>query len=902
MSFDLSLIIKLLREEMSKIGVNVSSVDVDVLDNAGEALVVRAVSDAFEGQTYLDREMRVRPAVARALNAAGRPRASYVLELLSSDEVEVPFEEKPESNEHEEDDVPREERINRKAWREQQAAIIRALEAGRYSVEPLVSNSLFVASKAGLSTEKILIGFAQSPGASTVDLELRKAMSTARQSQKFQACYYVAPKRLDRPFANQSGADWLNVSDTIGFLHNLNGSESLAQQLVRHCEAEFSKLAPEHKGPVIEPTVLAGEVEQKPVSFFDFIQEWIGRPEPSFLVLMAPAGHGKTTLTVELTRRLAQGFLDGECEQVPLLVPFESVRRTVDFEALMHKRLDQLRGGAFGVFAELLRSDNAVLLVDGFDELADDAGAAVAESQVRSMKSLVAGKAKVILAGRAAFTHQFAGNQSVVERVRSLLGDVSVETLEILPFDYEQISEYVETREGFSQQQRESVLAFSRASPDHEELCATPLFLRLLCSLAAQNRLPQASEVVAGVDFLVDKVCEREEERQNLGIGVQEQVEFLGNVAAEGFGAGTGRVSEDDVRVYADAFAERSKETSAELVGRLMDHAFLNHAGEGRLAFIHPYIRDVVLGRFIKQETVRSGITLGSALSQRDLPEGTIQYLARDTHAQLQMAPVGWLSETGRITGQARRNLFRIVAAGAGYRHPNFPRVWCEDVWITDRVVRGLDLSNLVLQSLSFGGLTLNGCRMEGVLLEDCDLPGTKFHACDLSFALLVDCHASAQTEFVAGVSTGISVRLADRSLTVDSWDELKAVLLSSQGETAQSAPSGRNANDTCDELLRGLLSQLVDPEGSRFHRRRTDELRLLHIGDRGAQLAFDKVVFPMAISRLCESELVAGSKELVMVSKRWRNQVVDFLKAGRMTSRMRDLVSKMAMRAARYL
>ncbi|RKH90465.1 NACHT domain-containing protein [Corallococcus sp. AB045] len=897
MPIDIPLITKLLDNELSKISIVADKIDIDLLDNAGEAIVIRVISNAFDGQTYLDREMRIRPAVARALIAASLPRTSYVLELNSPDEFEEPTDDTSEAADQE---TPQEERLNRKAWREQQNAIIRALEAGRYNIDPLINNSLIIASKEGLSTEKILIALAPSPNASTVDLELRKSITLARQSQRFQACYYITPRKLERPFSNQTNADWLQTLDAIAFLHSLNNSVTLAQQLIRHCELESAKLAPEHKGQIIEPTVIAGGSEQKSVSFFDFIRTWLSRPKPSFLVLMAPAGHGKTTLTIELTRQLAKDFLAGQSGQVPLLVPFESVRRTVDFEALMHKRLDQLRGGTFGVFAELLKSDNAALLIDGFDELADDAGAAVAENQVRSMRTLVSGKAKVILAGRSAFTHQFAGSQSVVERVRSLLGDVEVETLEILPFDSDQISTYISTRDGLSTQQKEAAFAFSTASPDHEELCSTPLFLKLICSLASQNKTLQLNEAVASVDFLIDKVCEREEERQNLGIGVKEQVEFLGNIAAEGFGIGAGRVTEDDVRIYADAFAERAHAASPELAGRLMDHAFLNNAGEGRLAFVHPFIRDVVLGRFLKQETALEGIKTNSVISQHDLPEGTIQYLSKDVLSQRTMTPSGWLSETGRTTSQARRNLFRIVTAGAEYRRPEAPRLWWEEHWLVDKTIRGLDLSNLVLQSLSFDELTLNGCKLEGTLLEDCEFIGTKIHACDLNLALFVDCQISAQTEFFAGIPLRVSVRLADRSVTTDSWEDLKEVLQSTQEPLIRRQASGRNATETCSQLLRELLSHLADPEG-RFHRRSMSDLRLRN-DDRGLQLAFDKVILPTALSRMCESELVAGSKELFALSKPWRKQVVDYLKNGRPPLRLRELISKMSIRVAKYV
>ncbi len=901
MPFDTVLASETLGSELLGLGIADALVEIEALDAAAESFLVRITSEAFEGQTFLDRETRIRPMVSRTFMSFGRPRANFVIDARAKSEVTVT----PDSGADYEtsESETSEDRIGRVRWREEQAAILRALNASDYRVEQL-EKEIFVASRIQLSEERILVGVAKAPKASCVDLDVRKAMEAARKSQRFNSAIYIAPNRLETPFANQPKADsWLKVQTTVEFLHLLNKSAALAEALQKECEALLGRLKAGERGPVIEPKTNEGDDGQPGPTFFGSLNSWIGRKDASFLVLMAPAGHGKTTLTVELTRRLATAFLKNQSEQpVPLFVPFETVRRTVDFEALLHKRLAELRAASFGAFKELLRLNRAVLLVDGFDELADDAGFDVAEHQIRSMKPILGGASKILLAGRSVFTQQFAGDKPVAEKVRELLGDVAVETIEIEPFTEEQIGEFVDTREGLFPAQVQKLKEFAFQAPDQEELCSIPLFLRILASLVADDKLPALGDSALGVDILIEKVCEREEERQNLGLGMNGQLEFLEWLATEAFTTGRASFAPGDVKVIAVSVAE-SYGVPPEIAGRLSDHAFLIPVGSDRLAFIHPMIRDVILGRsiFASQSKAAKG---QESIAARDLPEGAVQYIARSKNAGVQQLPNGWLSTSSSMRQQERRNLFRIAQEHARFSTAGNPRDWVRPSWMEDGAITGMDFSGLMLASTSLDNLRFANCDLSYSLIDDCDIRGTSFDGCDFLAATFRDCRGSITTVVRRGVVDGVHVSAPDGFHVLGSAGELTdALRIGAEVEAQVPKRPSRDVVESCRKLMKEVLRRMVEVDPVRFHGRGPEDLRLqMPTLEFAEKTAVEKVIVPIVISSLCDTKLRGGSKESVSVSGRWQKPVVELLKNERMTPGLPDVLSKIARKDARYL
>lgn len=915
MHVDIHVIRDALARELRLIGLDDLEIDVQVLDESSESYIVSIISSSFDGQTYLDREMRARPAVVRSFNAVGLLRATYVIDPRTQDEnAEVA---PPNAADYLDSDLSNDEDTQnaKAAWREQRDAVLRALLAS-YNLEALEQNSVYLATRTLLSRERILVGFAKSVRAKTVDIDVRNALQTARQSQEVQAAYYISPLRLAAPFANQPRAPWLTSQTPSEFLHALDSSTTLAANVARDCEKNLASTSIGVRGKVIEPDVQSQLDPSVHEGFFAYVDRWIKDDGPaSFLVVMAPAGHGKTTLTLEVTRRLARRYERGDDGvPVPMHVPFESVRRAIDFDALILKRFSELRAGTMGAFAELLRMRQAVLLVDGFDELADDAGLEVAENQIRSMRTLVQGGAKVLLAGRSIFTQMFAGGKTIGERVRGLLGDVRVEVVNIRPFDDSQVLEYIQTRDDLTSDQQAALVDLANASPDLQEICANPLFLRFLAGLAMDGALPTVDEVGNGVDAIIEKVCGREEVRQQLALGVEGQLSFLGWLATDIFKSGRAGLALDDVVLMAQ---EVVKHHGAHEIGRrsqaLLSHALLTSRtslGVGQVLFIHPFIRDVVLARAILDEIARGAPDraverIDAQLCTKDLPEACVRRLvAEDVSASLlNRLPMGWLTDAGRFRSQTRRNLFRLATSPARIQDMDSPRMWVRPGWATNGLIVGLDLASLAIESISFDDMKLKGCSLDAAVFADCDFRGCELVDCSIVSTVFSDCRVDLKTAIVGGVITGAELRgpsgliakVADGAQVVDALQEAWL-------EPAAANPGG-DAVKKSRELVEGVLGQLaaVHEAAFKFHEISRDSIRNIGKDDR-ERITVDKIVVPTVVAKMCNVRLAAGSRPMVSLDKRWHPTVVRLLQHGGVSPGLREILSQIAMRAARYL
>lgn len=905
MSDTLSVIEKHVAEGLIQIGLDIDKIEISELSDSHSAFFVRIVSRAFEGLTFLDREMRVRPAVAKAFFSAGFPRAEFIVEPLDLDEIaleESALAIRPSSDE-DASDVSGDAAQGRAAWRENLAQIVNALRDSAYEVEILIPDQLYKAERSIMAREVLLVGFAKSLSAKTIDFEIRKAIEVARKAETYSAIYYVSPRPLTAPFANQTKVKWLYCITATVFMHQLNSSAKLSKRLVQEIADIQKNTALEHQGPVIDPVVKEFPSGIEHGRFQDFIKDWGNTAGPSLLVVMAPAGHGKTTLCQELSRKLALRFSnDGPPHPVPLLVPFESVRRVVDFESLLARRLNELHAGPTGAFLPLLHRGEAVLVVDGFDELANDAGFDVAENQVRSMKFLFSGRARVVLAGRSLFTEEFAesGSTGIKERMKSLLGPIQVDVIEVLPFDDDDIKLYLESRSSLTESQRSLVLNFVRKSLDQRNLASNPLLLKVLCSLASSDELVDSLNIgVTGVERLIAQVCVREETRQHLGIGIEKQIEFLRLIAVEAFSARRG-LTREDLRLWADALLHGDQITD-NILGKLADHALLVRRTADRIDFIHPYLRDILIGESIHSEITKQ---VYGDIEKFDLPEVSIQHLASvTTFADF---PAQWLSDTTLIKKRSmRRNFLRIALAQASTRGERTD--WIPSSWMRDRMIQSIDFSRLRLNYWSFDDVNFVDCDLSDAIMEECDFRGTSLTRCDLTNSQFVDCRSDENTRALACTfrsTTSRNQRGRNAVVAIENdLDFAGALRMESKPHLQPKIDRiPQHVTARVFELIKGYVAQLAHAEpAARFFTLHTSELRNIGVSDREKQV-FDRVLDPGIRSAICLIGTSAGSQEVISLDKRYHALVVEFLRSGIPPRPLTERLGSIARRAGRML
>jgi hypothetical protein len=597
---------------------------------------------------------------------------------------------------------------------------------------------------------------------------------------------------------------------------------------------------------------------------------------------MSPAGHGKTTCAKEIARRLAERRREADDRTpIPLLVGFADVRRVVDFEALVYKALSRYDGPSFAAFSELLARGEAVLIVDGFDELASDAGLSVAEHQVRSMSQFVTPDAKVVLAGRSLFVDTLSRGDSVPQHFSALLGGANVATLELLPFDSRRVEEYVEL---YSSRNLDFALEDFRTalknSPDLASMCSHPLLLAMLCE--AWNGIAGSGEsradLAPSLESIIISICKREQQRQHLTMAAEDQLAFLRDCAGEVFRKfvrnGTPSLTHDELQSLAELRDGSLSTAAQDNLAQLANHA-LFIAGTGRsLRFIHPWLRDVLLG-----QAVLAGDR--DILVQGDLPEAAVRVVAKGV---LELEPEkteifgeNWLGNSLPAMRYQRRNLVRVAIQRAHMRASGDPRDWLEDSWVRKDSISSLDFGQMVVLGSLIQEVRFVECSFEGAYFGDSGFVGVSFERCSFDGLTLMSTHFD-ECEFVNCEHGTLYMRGGGGEIRVfDSRTFLKAS--SDEIDTGFHRGGAKESIEFVTGTFALVLRKATDSQ-NRFISKSRDTLErevYTSLFDETKRRVASKYLLPLLFRQFFTTH-VQSAKELITVSSEWQDRLSRWL------------------------
>ncbi len=468
-----------------------------------------------------------------------------------------------------------------------------------------------------------------------------------------------------------------------------------------------------------------------------FFKTWLPDPARRLLVVLAPAGYGKTVLTRILARRLAGAHLASTSvpkKPFPFLVPFGQFRRVAEFEQMILSALHRqgITDFTAGAFAHLVQRQRLVLLLDGFDELLeerpDEAG-----KNLRELIEMLAGQGRIVLTARATF---FRTSADVSDFLQHSLSADDVAVLDLLPFDAGQKQQLVQK---LSPNQT-TINRISRVLKIEglREAMGSPLLLRETIDALAQggagSRLDARARPRDVVEILEPSVYERERVRHGHLFTDRVQRSFIESLAKEMLHDNVRGFDMTAVKVLALEASALQGEFSEEDVDTLADHHFLTvDYGSDEVRFNHQFFRELFQARALMSAVERSDQAwLLSVLSMRPLPEavaGFVGDLAKEQTASQLLKCVG---DVPVATGYLAPNLAAICTA---FRSPGLLRKFLETV---DRSVplgfrveqtnlEGFDWSGRVLNRMEFEGCNLRAARFAGSTITE-----IAFHQCDL--------------------------------------------------------------------------------------------------------------------------------------------------------------------------
>lgn len=450
----------------------------------------------------------------------------------------------------------------------------------------------------------------------------------------------------------------------------------------------------------------------------------LARHERSIQVLLidGPAGIGKTTLIELLCLNRADSYYE---TQAPLILHVKSRGRSLqNLEDLMAYSLQRLQLNVmFDQVPILARHGLVTIAVDGFDELADPSGYALAWGQLNELVNTMRGQGTLILSGR----ETFIGKNRLMSVVSSLKEPPDrVDAITVIPPDPIMAKDWLRGRgwnsEYFSEPGIEVLF-----EPDSYAL--RPFFLNLLAQQEIASSVFKEHPGYA-LSFLVRKMVAREASKlggpvENL-MSEKSRMEFVWNflceIAREMAGNQTDSIDETTYSWIVDTVL--GDETEEEIV-RLIRYrahvlAFLvNDDKIGYRQFAHSQLQSYFLG----QATI-------DAISKSEVPK----YLRRNIFGADFLIAFSdiVLDESGRNQEKIRTFLeslqdlsLKYFAADRGSRNIGALKISCLPICdlVIDYEIRNVEIDDAVTRD------TAADARISNLTINQLDIRGSNIEA-----------------------------------------------------------------------------------------------------------------------------------------------------------------------------
>lgn len=533
-----------------------------------------------------------------------------------------------------------------------------------------------------------------------------------------------------------------------------------------------------------------GDLESPREQVDQFVLDSIKSNNGSFILLKAPAGVGKTTVSRHLAREVARqsGTAAHQRKIIPILIESAHWAKQIgSLDSLFQVVENSVRqfardeGGILvsqRLFDRALARGYFLIVFDGFDEFFSSSTILDANETIDDLVDFaVNGEAKIVVTSRSQFWDTVVDGDKVG----------SVTTVEMLPFNKQQATSYIDQffksdRENFEKAKAAYSLLAGDGIPRNTggpraQFSNLPVCVSMLCD-AIRSGVEINSSSVRPMDYLLQAICEREKKRQQLENTASEQLAAFKELALQGA-----------------EFEEEYLEIAGLTDGRKLEsHPLLLKQGNlvsFKYDFLGPYFQSEAFYNAIFEAATLSGdakrrlerLSDGKSPvfdhmasffevvpSMDDYVSKISAFVSRNA-LQQNISVRGFLAHLGQVLAKSHRDCknskdrFKFVFGGLVSPNGNFEFVeFCG-----------------VYDSIDFSGRVLSDCAMRSVILRSCGFASTQF----------VRCRLEAGVEFEPS-EHGISAE--------------QLVNCAVKGDTGLSFISNSSSVETIEELAKDLL------------------------------------------------------------------------------------------------
>lgn len=346
-------------------------------------------------------------------------------------------------------------------------------------------------------------------------------------------------------------------------------------------------------GHYIELNSVSGSTLQEAV------QEMLFESEENAVVVLGDYGCGKTSLCLKLCHDYAKKIIEGKNAPLPIYIQLRKYNKAIDIEGLItHILVNEckIQNANMTTFREFLQYSNAILIFDGFDEIAKRVDYGVKYEVFNEICKFVTDRTKVIVTCRPNFFNQRQDFEKIFKAsplsLEPNVTNVEFSEVEVDDLNVEQINDYIKTYENDLIQKGFDINQFMKILTEvHDlwDLAKRPVLLNIIIATVPSLNKDKRKIINAATLYeeYTDKWLKREDSKGKTLINSERKMIFMRELSKEMFMRSELSIHYNDLPNVIKKYIPSIDLGIEYLSHDIKSCSFLNTEGNGYFKFIH---------------------------------------------------------------------------------------------------------------------------------------------------------------------------------------------------------------------------------------------------------------------------------------------------------------------------